>query len=82
MIRAPQVIMTEKNSLRDMTPANLRSLYDLRDEDIARIRALAPFWAIVWKNSSEGSTSGSKGAPNMTSSLPIPRWSPASRRVR
>ena len=42
MIRAPQVIMTEKSSLRDMTPANLRSLYDLRDEDIARIRALAP----------------------------------------
>ena len=34
--------MTEKNSLRDMTPANLRSLYDLRDEDIACIRALAP----------------------------------------
>ena len=34
--------MTEKNSLRDMTPANLRSLYDLRDDDIARIRALAP----------------------------------------
>lgn len=34
--------MIEKNSLKDMSPANLRDIYDLADDDLQRIRALSP----------------------------------------
>ena len=35
-------MMTEKNSLKDMSPANLLDLYDLTDDDLEHIRALVP----------------------------------------
>ena len=34
--------MTDKRSLKDMSPANLRDLYDVTDADLERIRALLP----------------------------------------
>jgi rsbT co-antagonist protein RsbR len=34
--------MTDKNSLKDMSPANLMDLYDLTDDDLECIRALVP----------------------------------------
>ena len=35
----------EKNSLKDMSPANLKDLYGLADDDVQRIRALIPVLA-------------------------------------